>query len=163
MHPQDFGPTSGSLWKEEIRTWARSNESASLLLGINTDGIFRYPHDIHSFAPFFFRSGKTLENPPQGPAKCSCICGQGCRTKPGLQKNGHRSKLKSFSIFRQTLLAIWFHHLSLILDQFQTFLNPFWWKNVRISRGLRNHCSAIQEFGEIWNFDELGIRSCQKS
>ena len=37
---------------------------------------------------FFFRDGKTLENPPQGPAKCGCICGQSCRTKPGLQENG---------------------------------------------------------------------------
>ena len=48
---------------------------------------------------FFIRDGKTLENPPQGPAKCSCICGQGCRTKPGLQRSELRFQPEVTNMF----------------------------------------------------------------
>ena len=61
-------------------------------------------YKILTLLHLFFRSGKTLENPPQGPAKCSCICGQGCRTKPGLQKNGYTFaplQTQFFANFRQ--------------------------------------------------------------
>ena len=90
--------SSSAPMPPETATWHppfRRNFGGPVLGCINTDFCdqililqhFSRTTIFSNFCTFFFRSGKTLENPPQGPAKCSCICGQGCRTKPGLQKN----------------------------------------------------------------------------
>ena len=87
LDPHPFGETlEGSF--SALSTPIFATKYIQILILQHFWMIFRDLQDLHLFCTFLFRNGKTLENPPQGPAKCSCICGQGCRTKPGLQKNG---------------------------------------------------------------------------
>ena len=73
----------------------------------------------------------------------------------------HRSTLKYLSIFR-LYFCNFFHQISSFFENFESISRVFEQILMKICRNFTELKNASQNFGEISNFDELGVRGLPK-